>query len=82
MSRKFEATAREHFGWDSLLPGQRKALEAADGGRNLLCVLPTGYGKSAIYQVAAMAAPGVAVVVSPLIALQRDQAEAINETLG
>ncbi|KRF08834.1 hypothetical protein ASH00_03895 [Arthrobacter sp. Soil782] len=82
MSRKFEATAREHFGWDSLLPGQRKALDAADGGRNLLCILPTGYGKSAIYQVAAMAAPGVAVVVSPLIALQRDQAEAINEALG
>ncbi|WP_299166801.1 ATP-dependent DNA helicase RecQ [uncultured Arthrobacter sp.] len=82
MNAKLDATARELFGWDSLLPGQRRALDAADDGRNLLCVLPTGYGKSAIYQVAAMAAPGVAVVVSPLISLQRDQVEAINEALG
>lgn len=82
MNPKLDKTARELFGWDSLLPGQRKALDAADDGRNLLCVLPTGYGKSAIYQVAAMASPGVAVVVSPLISLQRDQVEAINEALG
>lgn len=82
MNPKLEATARDLFGWDSLLPGQRKALDVADDGRNLLCVLATGYGKSAIYQVAAMAVPGVAVVVSPLISLQRDQVEAINEALG
>ena len=82
MNQRFEKTARELFGWDSLLPGQRKALSAADDGRDLLCVLATGYGKSAIYQVAAMAVPGVAVVVSPLISLQRDQVEAINEALG
>ncbi len=81
MNPKLDQTARELFGWDSLLPGQRKALNAADDGRNLLCVLPTGYGKSAIYQVAAMSVPGVAVVVSPLISLQRDQVEAINEAL-
>lgn len=75
-------TARELFGLDTLLPGQRKALQAADDGENVLGVLPTGYGKSAIYQVAAMAVPGVAVVVSPLISLQRDQVEAINTALG
>ncbi|MFJ6280654.1 RecQ family ATP-dependent DNA helicase [Arthrobacter subterraneus] len=82
MNAQSETTARDLFGWDSLLPGQRKALKAADDGRNVLCVLPTGYGKSAIYQVAAMTVPGVAVVVSPLIALQSDQVSAINEALG
>ncbi|GAB3533772.1 RecQ family ATP-dependent DNA helicase [Arthrobacter tecti] len=82
MRKALAETARSLFGWDTLLPGQRKALAAADDGRNLLCVLPTGYGKSAIYQVTAMSRPGVAVVISPLISLQRDQVEAINEALG
>ncbi|NJC23948.1 ATP-dependent DNA helicase RecQ [Arthrobacter pigmenti] len=82
MRKTLADTARSLFGWDTLLPGQRKALTAADDGRNLLCVLPTGYGKSAIYQVTAMSRPGVAVVISPLISLQRDQVEAINEALG
>lgn len=82
MNKLLTDTARTLFGWDTILPGQQKALTAADDGGNVLCVLPTGYGKSAIYQVTAMARPGVAVVVSPLISLQRDQVEAINEALG
>jgi ATP-dependent DNA helicase RecQ len=65
--------ARERYGWDRLRPGQLEAIEAATGGVDVLAVMPTGYGKSAIYQVAAALQPGPTVVVSPLIALQADQ---------
>ncbi|MGW7051522.1 RecQ family ATP-dependent DNA helicase [Streptomyces sp. NPDC054887] len=66
-------TAREVFGWDSLRPGQLTAMEAVLDGRDTLVVMPTGAGKSAVYQVAGLSLPGPTVVVSPLIALQRDQ---------
>ncbi|GAA2926964.1 ATP-dependent DNA helicase RecQ [Streptomyces enissocaesilis] len=70
---RLERTAAEVFGWQELRPGQLKAMEAVAAGRDTLVVMPTGAGKSAVYQVAALALPGPAVVVSPLIALQRDQ---------
>ena len=77
-----ERTAAEVFGWEDFRPGQLEAMEAAAGGRDVLCVMPTGAGKSAVYQVPGMAMPGTAVVISPLIALQQDQADAINEAAG
>src|SRR3954466_42179 len=63
----------EVFGFDELRPGQVEAVEAVLDGRDTLAVMSTGYGKSAIYQIAALMIPGPTVVVSPLIALQRDQ---------
>jgi ATP-dependent DNA helicase RecQ len=75
-------TAASTFGWDDLRSGQEHAMEAVLEDHSILCVMPTGSGKSAIYQVPAMALPGVAVVISPLIALQHDQAEAINAHAG
>ncbi|MDT9684031.1 RecQ family ATP-dependent DNA helicase [Streptomyces sp. TRM76323] len=66
-------TAADVFGWDTLRPGQLTAMEAVLAGRDTLVVMPTGAGKSAVYQVAGVALPGPTVVVSPLIALQRDQ---------
>jgi ATP-dependent DNA helicase RecQ len=66
--------AKVRFGLDAFRPGQRPALEALLEGNDVLAVLPTGAGKSAIYQVAGAVMPGPTVVVSPLIALQRDQA--------
>jgi ATP-dependent DNA helicase RecQ len=57
----------------TLRPSQRRALDALAGGRDTLAVLPTGSGKSAIYQVGGLALGGLTIVVSPLIALQRDQ---------
>jgi ATP-dependent DNA helicase RecQ len=66
-------TARQAFGWDQLRPGQLEAMESVLAGRDTLVVMPTGSGKSAIYQVPALLLPGPTVVVSPLIALQRDQ---------
>ncbi|MGX5359644.1 RecQ family ATP-dependent DNA helicase [Kocuria sp. KH4] len=74
--------AASRFGIEEFREGQLEAMEAAAGGRDVLAVMPTGHGKSAIYQVVAAALPGTAVVVSPLIALQHDQVEAINEALG
>lgn len=71
--------ARERLGIAHLRPGQRDAAVAAIGGRDVLAVMPTGYGKSAIYKLAAAALPGCTVVVSPLIALQHDQVTALGE---
>ena len=74
--------AGEVFGFTTLRPGQREAIDALRSGRDTLAVLPTGSGKSAIYQIAAMLVDGPCVVVSPLIALQRDQVAAIRELNG
>lgn len=68
------ATARKLLGFSSLRPGQLEAAEAVLAGRDVLVVLPTGGGKSAIYQITGALMPGPTVIVSPLIALQRDQA--------
>ncbi|MEQ3552466.1 RecQ family ATP-dependent DNA helicase [Pseudonocardia nematodicida] len=65
--------AAERFGWPSLAPEQRVAVEHAVRGDDVLAVLPSGAGKSAIYQLAGMLRSGPSVVVSPLVALQRDQ---------
>ncbi len=65
--------ARERLGFERLRPGQLPAVEALAAGRDALAVLPTGGGKSAIYELAGMLRDGPTVVVSPLIALQDDQ---------
>lgn len=70
---------RETLGFESLRPGQAEALIAVLEGRDTLAVLPTGLGKSAIYQAAGVKLPGPTIVVSPLIALQFDQLEGIRE---
>ncbi|GER24245.1 ATP-dependent DNA helicase RecQ [Zafaria cholistanensis] len=74
--------ARHSLGWDTFRPGQLEAIRAAVSGRDVLAVLPTGGGKSAIYQLAALLLEGPAVVVSPLIALQADQLEDLNALPG
>jgi len=73
MSDDLRRTAREAFGWYELRPGQLEAMTAVVAGRDVIAVMPTGAGKSAIYQVPALLLDGPTVVVSPLIALQRDQ---------
>jgi len=72
---------REKFGFSEFLPGQAEALEAVLAGRDVLAVMPTGSGKSLLYQLPAMLRIGLVVVVSPLIALMRDQLRAL-EALG
>src|SRR5438876_9440336 len=65
--------ARTRLGFKRLRAGQLRAVAAAAGGRDVLAVLPTGGGKSAIYELAGLLRDGPTVVVSPLIALQDDQ---------
>ena len=91
---RIRKTAREVFGWASLRDGQEEAVAALLDGRDVIAVLPTGAGKSAVYQLAGAMLPGTTIVVSPLIALQADQlaaladapaapaAVAVNSTLG
>jgi ATP-dependent DNA helicase RecQ len=67
------------FGFRSFLPGQQEAIVSVVDGRDTLVVRPTGSGKSAIYQIAGLLLDGLTIVVSPLIALQRDQAEYLEE---
>src|SRR5689334_10020472 len=76
---RIERVAREAFGFATLRPGQEEAIASALGGRDTLLVMSTGAGKSAVYQIAGLLTPGATVVVSPLIALQRDQVEALRE---
>src|SRR3954447_24316449 len=75
--------AREKFGYDQLRFGQEEAIRLVLSGHDTLSVMPTGSGKSAIYQIAALVIDGPTVVISPLIALQRDQVGSItaNEDL-
>jgi ATP-dependent DNA helicase RecQ len=77
MSRENEirALARDWLGLAELRPGQLEAVAAAADGSDVLAVLPTGAGKSAIYELAGLLLGGPTVVVSPLIALQADQLE-------
>ena len=76
---RLRRVAREQFGWPSLRPGQFKPMRAVLRRHDALVVLPTGAGKSAIYQIPAVLLPGPTVVVSPLLALQQDQIAALNE---
>jgi ATP-dependent DNA helicase RecQ len=70
--------ARTVFGYSGLREGQRRALEPVLAGRDTLAVLATGSGKSAIYQIAGLLTGGLTVVVSPLVALQRDQLRGLS----
>ena len=71
---------RDKLQFEGFRPGQREALRAVLEGKDTLAVLPTGSGKSAVYQIAGLMIPGPTVIVSPLIALQRDQREAIEHS--
>jgi ATP-dependent DNA helicase RecQ len=73
------AVGRRVFGWPTLRPQQLDAMEAIVAGRDVLAVMPTGSGKSAIYQVPSVLLSGSTLVVSPLIALQRDQIAALSD---
>src|SRR5687767_13565501 len=79
MERQVRRLARERLGFAELRPGQLEAVTSVVGGRDTLCVMSTGSGKSAIYQLAGFVIDGPTVVVSPLIALQQDQMEAVEE---
>ncbi|MDU0313993.1 RecQ family ATP-dependent DNA helicase [Phycicoccus sp. M110.8] len=74
--------ARERFDWPRLRPGQLEAVTSVLGGHDTLAVLPSGAGKSAVYQLAGLLLTGPTFVVSPLVALQDDQVAGLVERLG
>ena len=72
------ALLREVWGFDSFRPGQEEIVRAVAEGRDVLAVMPTGGGKSLCYQLPALLREGLTVVISPLIALMRDQVRALK----
>ncbi|MBW4962667.1 DNA helicase RecQ [Sulfitobacter sp. CW3] len=70
---------RDVFGFDGFRPGQQEIVEAVTAGENVLAIMPTGGGKSLCFQMPALLREGVTVVISPLIALMRDQVRALQE---
>ena len=67
-----------NFGLPGFRPGQRQVIDAIISGRDTLCIMPTGGGKSLCFQLPTIARSGVAIVISPLIALMKDQVDSLN----
>ena len=67
------------FGYDAFRPGQEEIIAAIGAGENVLAIMPTGSGKSLCYQVPALARDGLTLVISPLVALMRDQVLALKQ---
>jgi ATP-dependent DNA helicase RecQ len=78
-SEDIAQAARDRLGFEQLRPGQEQAVRAVVDGRDTLVVMATGAGKSAIYEIAGWLIDGATLVISPLISLQRDQIENIEE---
>jgi len=78
MADRVQTTLKEVFGYDSFRPHQREIIDAALAGRDVFALLPTGGGKSLCFQLPALLQPGLTLVVSPLIALMKDQVDALR----
>ena len=78
--RRIIRRLQRQFGLSGFRPGQETAIRALVEGRDVLGIMPTGAGKSFIYQLTAFELPGVTVVVSPLLALMRDQEQKLRRT--
>ncbi|QCK16313.1 RecQ family ATP-dependent DNA helicase [Mangrovivirga cuniculi] len=73
-----EEILRKYWGYNDFRPKQREIISSALFGKDVLALLPTGGGKSVCYQIPALLLPGLTVVVSPLIALMKDQVQALK----
>src|SRR5947209_19548087 len=69
---------KEHFGYDTFRKGQEAIVRSVLSGRPTIAILPTGGGKSLCFQLPALLLPGTTVVVSPLVALMKDQVDALR----
>ena len=74
-----KAVLKQYFGHSSFREGQEQVVDAILQGRDALCVMPTGAGKSICYQVPALIFKGITIVVSPLISLMKDQVNALTQ---
>ncbi len=77
--RLLQAALHKHWGYDGFRPHQQAAMQAVLDGRDSVVVLPTGGGKSLCYQAPAVILEGVAIIVSPLISLMKDQVDSLRE---
>ena len=77
--RTVQRSLRSTFGLERLRPGQGEVIRAVLDGRDVLAIMPTGAGKSLCYQLPALHLPGTTVIVSPLIALMKDQVDKLRE---
>ena len=73
-----QSALERHFGFSRFREGQADVIEAVLAGQDVIVVMPTGGGKSLCYQLPALLFPGVTLVVSPLIALMKDQVDALG----
>lgn len=77
-SSDLKALLKTHFGFDDFRPNQQAIIKAVINKEDVITIMPTGGGKSLCFQLAALALPGTAIVVSPLISLMKDQVDALN----
>ncbi|OPY59050.1 MAG: ATP-dependent DNA helicase RecQ [Pelotomaculum sp. PtaU1.Bin035] len=77
--QSLEEVLQRIFDFDCFRPGQKEVIEAALAGDDVLAVMPTGSGKSLCYQLPALLLPGLTLVVSPLVALMKDQVDNLEE---
>ncbi|CAN5677032.1 RecQ family ATP-dependent DNA helicase [soil metagenome] len=78
-NRDLEETLQNRFGLDEFRPGQEEIIRTVLSGRDAIAIMPTGSGKSLTYQLSALLLPGLTLVVSPLIALMKDQTDKLEE---
>jgi ATP-dependent DNA helicase RecQ len=77
-SEALHSQLQTHFSYRRFRPGQEEAIAKLLNGKDALVVMPTGHGKSLVYQLSALILPGTTLVISPLISLMKDQVDSLS----